>query len=86
MSPKHGPWRAEVDFGKISEQRIDRFDLAELIAADRAVVAIQTNPQIGSLKAAGSPLREYREPGTDVRVVYSVNELGNRATILYIQV
>lgn len=85
MSPKHGPRRAEVVYHEVAKAQIAKFNVAELIAADRAIVAIQTNPWIGELKGRRVPVREYREPDTDVRVIYTTTVLGTIVIIAYIQ-
>lgn len=84
MSPKHGPWRADADFIAAAREQIKRLDTQETIAVDRAVVAIQTDPRIGDLAPGGS--REYRDPGTSVRIVYYVIEGGGKILIVYIEV
>jgi hypothetical protein len=85
MSHKHGPRRAEVVFTEVAEAQVAKFDVAELIAADRAIVAIQTNSWIGDLKENRVPVREYREPDTGVRVVYTTTVLGTIVIIAYIE-
>ena len=85
MSPKHGPRRAEVFFADLAKAQILKFDVAELIAADRAIVAIQTNPFVGVLRGGRTPVREYREPDTDVRVIYYTTTLGTIVIVHYIE-
>lgn len=86
MSPRHGPWRAQAAFTPGARRQIDGYDTRETIAADRAIVAIQTDPGIGELTPGREPLRDYREPGTGVRVVYYIAEFGSHVTIVYIEV
>ncbi|MFF8659503.1 hypothetical protein [Streptomyces huasconensis] len=85
MSPRHGPWRAKVTLHAAAQRQIDGFDTQDTIAADRAIVAIQTNPGIGELAPGRDPLREYREPDTGVRVVYFIAEFGSHVIIAYIE-
>jgi hypothetical protein len=84
MSPKHGPWRAEVRFRKVAEDQLTSFTLAELIAVDRAVVTVSTNPLIGEQVSEESPVREYRDPETATRVFYIVADR-NLVTVVYIE-
>lgn len=86
MSPKHGPWRAQAVFTTGANRQLRAFDTREMIAADRAIVAIQTDPGIGELTPGREPLRDYREPGTGVRVVYYIAEFGSHVIIVYIEV
>lgn len=86
MSPRHGPRRARVTFEGVAGRQIAAFDLQETIAADRAIVAIQTNPEIGDFIPGREPVREYREPGTGVRVIYYATTLGTHVVIAYIEV
>lgn len=83
MSPKHGPRRADVVFHEVAKAQVAKFDVAQLIAIDRAIVAIQTNPWIGDLTSSRVPVREYREPDTDVRVIYTTTVLGSIVIIAY---
>jgi hypothetical protein len=85
MSPKHGPRRANVVFIDVAAAQIAKFSVAETIAADRAIVTVSTNPQIGDLLSDDSPVREYREPGTGVRVFYYATVLGSQIIVAYIE-
>lgn len=85
MSPKHGPRRARVSFGDTAAEQIIGFNIPETIAADRAIVAIQTDPEIGDPVPGNEPLREYREPGTNVRVIYYTTALRSQVVIAYIE-
>ncbi|MEU1630850.1 hypothetical protein ABZ746_37530 [Streptomyces sp. NPDC020096] len=85
MSPKHGPRRAEVRFRSVAEAQIAKFNDAEFIAADRAIVAVSTNPLIGEPVAHDLDLHEYREPGTGVRLFYRTADLNNRIIVVYIE-
>lgn len=86
MSPKHGPWRARITLEDVAGRQISAFDLQETIAADRAIVAIQTNPEIGDFIPGREPVREYREPGTGVRVIYYATALRTHVVIAYIEI
>lgn len=85
MSPKHGPSRAEVRFTPLAAAQARKFEIAELIAADRATVALSINPWIGELKGGRVPVREYREPGTEVRVIYTTSTRGALVMVNYIE-
>ncbi|MFH8751067.1 hypothetical protein ACH4GK_32000 [Streptomyces rimosus] len=86
MSPKHGPRRTQVHFGDAAAEQLEGFNIPETIAADRAIVAIQVNPDIGDPIPDNPPFRDYREPGTSVRVVYYATALGSQVVIAYIEV
>lgn len=86
MSPRHGPWRAQAILTPGARRQIDRYDTGEMIAADRAIVAVQTNPGIGDLAPGREPIRDYREPDTGVRIVYYIAEFGSHVVIVYIEV
>ena len=85
MSPKHGPRRSRVILLELAEQQIEKFGTAETIAVDRAIVTISTNPEIGQPVPDNDPLREYREPGTDVRVIYYATALGTIVIVAYVE-
>lgn len=85
MSPKHGPRRADVQFTELAKAQVAKFDTAQLIAADRAIVTISTNPLIGDLKGGRSRVREYREPGTEARVVYMTTAFNSVVIIAYVE-
>lgn len=86
MSPKHGPRRAKVIFDDVAGRQVAAYNLADTIAADRLIVAIQTNPEIGDYIPGREPLREYRDPSTAGRAIYYATALGTRVVIAYIEI
>lgn len=87
VSPKHAPRRAHVTYTDIVAEQLRKLDAAEMVAADRAFVAISTDPQIGETRqilAGQVPIREYVDDAT--RVLYFVTALGTVVVVAYIEV
>lgn len=83
MSPSHGPRRAEVVFHDVAYNQLRKLSAAEMVRADRAIVAISVNPWLGDLVGGTTPLREYREDG--VRVIYTATVLGSVIIVAYLE-
>lgn len=82
MSPNHGPRRAEVVFYEVAQNQLQKLSAAEMVRADRAIVAISVNPWLGD-PIDGSPLREHREG--DTRVIYTATALGKIIIVAYLE-
>lgn len=82
MSPKHGPRRAQVVLTEIAQKQIETLTLAEMVAVDRAIVALTVNPWLGDL-VGKTPLRKYEEDG--VRVYYTTTVLGSVIILAYLE-
>lgn len=82
MPPNHGPRRAEVIFHEVAQSQLQKLSAAEMVRADRAIVAISVNPWLGD-PVDTSPLREYREDG--IRVFYTATVLGSVIIVAYLE-
>lgn len=82
VSPSHGPRRAEVIFYEVAQSQLQKMSAAEMVRADRAIVAISVNPWLGD-PIGRSPLREYREDS--VRVIYTATVLGSVIIVAYLE-
>lgn len=82
VSPSHGPRRAEVVFDAVARDQLGKLSAAEMLRADRAIVAISVNPWLGA-PVGQTPLREYLEDG--VRLVYTTTVLGTVIIVAYLE-
>ncbi|MFD7661038.1 hypothetical protein [Streptomyces sp. NPDC059788] len=74
-----------MTFGDAAQRQIRRLNIPETIAVDRAIVAIQTDPGIGTEVPGNAPWREYREEGASTRVIYYATTLGTQIVVAYIE-
>lgn len=82
MSPSHGPRRAEIVFDDVARNQLLKLSAAEMLRADRAIVALSVNPWLGDL-VGRTPLRKYQED--DVLVVYLATVLGSVIIVAYLE-
>lgn len=82
VSPSHGPRRAQVVFTDTARAQVEKLAPAELRAADRLVVAISANPELGE-QVPRAPLRRYAEG--DAMVLYFATALGSIIVVAYIE-
>jgi hypothetical protein len=85
--PRHSHPRARVVFSESAEKQIEALtDEAELLALDRALVALSVDPEAGTPIPGSHPgLRDYRDDIDDVRVVYFVTALRTVVVVAYIE-
>jgi hypothetical protein len=66
----------------VAQSQLEKLSAAEMVRADRAIVAISVNPWMGDL-VGRTPLREYRENGA--RVLYTSTVLGSVIIVAYLE-
>ncbi|MFE0178510.1 hypothetical protein ACFWZ2_40015 [Streptomyces sp. NPDC059002] len=88
MAPQHRRPGARIVLGPVAVEQAGRFTPAEEIAVDRALSAIAADPTIGVMRVKtehGGVMWEYRAPGTEVRIVYTMTVRRTIVTIAYFE-
>ncbi|MGH4028505.1 hypothetical protein ACQB60_06165 [Actinomycetota bacterium Odt1-20B] len=88
MAPQHRRPGARIILGPTAARQADDFTPAEEIAVDRALSAIAADPTIGVTRLTlehGGPMWEYRAPGTNVRIIYTMTIRRTIITIAYFE-
>lgn len=88
MAPQHRRPGARIVLGPTAVQQAAGFNPAEEIAVDRALAVIAADPTVGTIRPRiehGGPMWEYRAPGTDVRIVYTLTIRRTIITVAYFE-
>ncbi|MET9550573.1 hypothetical protein ABZY36_35510 [Streptomyces sp. NPDC006627] len=88
MAPQHSRPGARIVLGPVAVEQASGFTPAEEIAVDRALSAIAADPTIGTMRIKaehGGLMWEYRTPGTEVRIVYTMTVRRTIITVAYFE-
>lgn len=88
MPPKHRKPGARIEYGDVAVSQADEFTAAEIIDVDRALSAIAADPTIGVMRIKtehGGLMWEYRQPGTNVRIIYTMTVRRTIVTVAYFE-
>jgi len=85
MSPKHGPRRARVAFSDAAADQLARLTIIETLALDRAIVALSTDPTLGT-PIPDSVLRDYQDDDDSIRILFYVSALRTVIVVAYLEV
>lgn len=84
MSPSHGPRRARVAFSDTAADQLSKLGIMETLALDRAVVALSTDPTLGT-PIPDSVLRDYQDEDDSIRILYYLSALQTVVVVAYIE-
>jgi hypothetical protein len=85
MSPSHGPRRARVAFSDTAADQLAKLTVMETLALDRAIVAISTDPTLGT-PIPDSVLRDYQDDDDQVRILFYLSALRTVVVVAYLEV
>ena len=88
MPSKHRKPGARIQYGDVAARQADEFTAAETIDVDRALSAISADPTLGVMRIKtehGGLMWEYRQPGTSVRIIYTMTVRRTIITVAYFE-
>ena len=88
MAPTHRKPGARIIYSDVASRQARQFTPVEVIDVDRALSAIAANPTIGVMRIKpehGGLMWEYRQPGTAVRIIYTMTVRRTIVTIAYFE-
>lgn len=88
MAPTHRRPGARIVLGPTAVEQAADFTTAEEIAVDRALAAIAADPTAGVMRIKtehGGIMWEYRTPGTNVRIIYTMTIRRTIVTVAYFE-
>ncbi|MEV6757083.1 hypothetical protein [Streptomyces sp. NPDC051214] len=88
MAPQHRKAGARIVLGPTAARQATGFNPAEQVAVDRALAVIAADPTAGAIRPRieqGGPMWEYRAPGTEVRIVYTLTIRRTIITVAYFE-
>ncbi|MCZ4124969.1 hypothetical protein [Streptomyces sp. H39-S7] len=85
MSPKHGPRRAKVAFSVAAADQLAKLTVMETLALDRAIVAISTDPALGT-PIPDSVLRDYQDDDDSIRILFYLSALRTVIVVAYLEI
>ncbi|MFD7291819.1 hypothetical protein ACFV9W_00900 [Streptomyces sp. NPDC059897] len=88
MAPQHRKPGARIEYGDVAIRQAHQFTASEVIDIDRALAAIAADPTIGIMRIKpehGGLMWEYRQPGTCVRIIYTMTVRRTVVTVAYFE-
>lgn len=88
MAPKHRTTGARIVLDPTASRQPAGFTPAEEIAVDRALAVVAADPTKGTIRPKiehGGTMWEYRAPGAEVRIIYTMTVRRTIITVAYFE-